>query len=191
MTRLPWDPAEIGTHEDDLDHVADRLTRYAESASDAPSIGLVDRIQSALDDEPIPAAPWWRGGGVTAWRAPVRMFAAAAVLVLGVVAGLALGQLSGLVQEGGTGSSPAPITSPSTSPSPTPSPTLSPSPSDSPSSSPSPSGSPVSSARLITPNPTASPDDDAAETPDPDDDSGGNSGPGGGGDNSGPGSGDD
>lgn len=182
MTRLPWDPAEIGTHEDDLDNVADRLTRYAESASDAPPAGLVDRIQSALDEEPTPAAAWWRGGGVTGWLAPVRMLAAAAVLVLGVVAGLALGQLSGLVQDGGTGSSPPPLTSPSPSPSPTPSP----SPSASPSASPSPSESPVSSARLITPNPSP---DDADETPEPGDDSGGNSGPGGGGDNSGPGGG--
>jgi hypothetical protein len=182
MTRLPWDPAEIGTHDADLDDVAARLTRYADSTADAPPASLIGRIEAALDDEPIPAAPWWRAGGLAAWGVPARILAAAAVLVLGIVTGLALGQLSGLVQDAGTGSSPAPVISDSPSPSPSPSPT--PTPSPSPTASPTPSPSPA------TPEPTASED----ETPEPFDDSGGNSGPGGGGGsggNSGPGGGGD
>jgi len=177
MSRLPWDPAEIGTHEADLDGVADRLARHADAETGLPSPALVGRIQAALDDEPLPVAPWWRrigaGGG---WPAPARLMAAAAVLVAGVIGGLALGELAGQ-QNSGSGPSPTPVLSPSATPSPTPSP----------SATPTLSPSPVSSTSITTPPPTAT---EEAETPEPDDDSGGNSGPGGGGDdNSGPGGG--
>jgi hypothetical protein len=182
MSRLPWDPAEIGTHEADLDGVADRLTRHAEEVAGPPPTGLVARIHTAVEQEPLPVARWWQRLGTGAgWRAPARLMAAAAVLALGVIGGLALGELTGQ-QNSGSGSSPTPVVSPS----PTRSATPSPSPSATPTVSPTPSASPVSSATLTTPPPTAA---EEAETPDPDEDSGGNSGPGGGGDNSGPGGG--
>lgn len=178
MSRLPWDPAEIGTHEADLDGVADRLSGHAAGETGIPPSGLVGRIQAALDDEPLPAAPWWqRVGGGGRWQAPVRLLAAAAVLVAGVMGGLALGEFAGQ-QNSGSGSSPSPIVSPSETPSPTPSP--SPTPTLSPTPTVSPSASPVSSATLTTPPPTATED---PETPEPSesDSGGGNRGPGGGG----------
>ncbi|MGZ8475882.1 MAG: hypothetical protein ACXWWQ_06625 [Candidatus Limnocylindria bacterium] len=173
MSRLPWDPAEIGTHEEDLDGVADRLTRHAEAETGLPHGTLAARIQAALDDEPLPVGPWWRRTGpVSGWLGPARLIAAAAVLVLGVVGGLALGDFAG-EQNSGSGPSPTPVVSPSATPSPTPSPSATPT------LSPTPSPSPMSSARITTPPPTAT---EEAETPEPGEDSGGNSGPGGGGD---------
>ena len=182
MTRQPWDPAEIGTHEADLDDVADRLTRHAANETGGPYGALVARIQAALDDEPLPAAAWWqRLGAGGRWQAPARLLAAATVLVAGVVGGLALGEFAGQVQNSGSGSSPAPLVSPSSTPSPTPSP--------SPTSSPTPTASPSPTAVppiTTTPLPTV----EEFETPEPSDEDnsgpgGGNSGPGGG--NSGPG----
>jgi hypothetical protein len=183
MTRLPWDPAEIGTHEPDLDHVADRLTSHAAGADGGPYGALVARIQAALDDEPLPAAPWWqRLGAGGQWQAPGRLLAAAAVLVAGVIGGLALGEFAGQVENSGSGPSPAPLVSPSSTPSPSssPSPTSSPTPTVSP--------SPTAVPPVTTPLPTVEP----FETPEPGESDnsgpggGGNSGPGGGG-NSGPG----
>lgn len=176
MTRLPWDPAEIGTHEADLDGIADRLSTHAVVESDAPPMELANRIRAALDDEPLPASAWWQrlGGGTGGWQAPVRLLAAAAVLVAGVVGGLALGELAGQLQNSGSGSSPPAVVSPSPTPSP------SPSPSPSPTLSPTPSATPLSSATLTPPPPLPSPDDETPEPSESDDSGGGNSGPGGG-----------
>ncbi|MCA1587330.1 MAG: RNA polymerase sigma factor [Chloroflexi bacterium] len=143
---------------------------------------LVARIQAALDDEPLPPAPWWqRIGGAGQWQAPVRLLAAAAVLVAGVIGGLALGEFAGQVQNSGSGSSPPPLVSPSSTPSPTssPSPTLSPTPT----ASPSPTAvSPVIPTQLPTAEPFETPEASESDSSGP---GGGNSGPGGG--NSGPG----
>jgi uncharacterized membrane protein YgcG len=195
MTRVPWDPAEIGSHDADLDALASRLEAYALEVGTAPDPSLAARINDAIDAEPIPGARWWqRGGGIAGRQAPVRLMAAAAVLVAGVVGGLALGEFAGVLDQSGAGSSPPAVTTPSPTPSPSASPSPSPTASPSPSPSPSESASPVSSARLPVP-PVAS---DELETPDPDDvDNSGpgggddNSGSGGGGDNSGPGGGGD
>lgn len=188
MSRLPWDPAEIGLHDADLDDVAGTLDAYAAGTDAAPAPGLAARINAALDAEPIPPAHWWQRGGLIGWQAPTRLLAAAAVVVIGVVGGLALGQFAELMQQGGTGSSPSPIVSPS------PTPTTSPTPTPSPSATPTPTATPTQ-----TPRPLPTPSDEL-ETPDPNDVD--NSGPGGGGDdnsgsgggggdNSGPGGGDD
>lgn len=188
MTRLPWDPAEIGSHEADLDEVADRLMRHASATSVGPAPDLAARVSAALDDERVPPWAWWqRVMGTGGFRGPARLMAAVAVVVAGVVGGLALGSVAELVQQGGTGTSPpiqaTPSVTPSATPSPTPSPTLSPSPTTSP--SPSERPSPVSSERLMTPMPEGSPrieTPEPSESDDPDED---NSGPGSGGDGSG------
>jgi hypothetical protein len=180
MSRLPWDPAEIGTHEADLDGVADRLTRHEAGETGIPPSALTIRIRAALDEEPLPAAPWWqRLGGTGGWRVPVRLLAAAAVLVAGVISGVALGEFAGQGQNSGSGATPPAVVSPS--PTPSRSPTLSPTPSRSPTLSPTPTTSPSPTlSPSPSPLPTAS---DDAETPEPsgsDDSSGGNRGPGGG-----------
>lgn len=188
MTRVPWDPAEIGLHEADLDDVAGKLDAYALEVDAAPAPGLAPRIRAALDAEPVPPAHWWQRGALIGWQAPTRLLASAAVVAIGVLGGLALGQLAELMQQGGTGSSPPPVVSPSSTPSESPTPTPSPSP------TPTPTATPTQ-----TPHPVPTPSDEL-ETPDPDDFD--NSGPGGGsgdssgsggggGDNSGPGGGDD
>ena len=182
MSRVPWDPAEIGSHDPDLDEVAGELDAYALDVDSRPDPALAGRIHAALDAEPIPAAHWWQRGGLLGPRA-ARLLAAAVVVAVGVLGGLALGELADVMQQGGTGSSPSPIVSPSASPTETPSPSPSPTPTLSPTPSPTPTVAPAAT-------PT-----DEIETPEPDGDNsgpggGGNSGPGGGGgDNSGPGGG--
>src|SRR3712207_6830685 len=100
MTRVPWDPAEIGSHDADLDQIAGRLDAYALELDVAPDPTLAARINAAVDTEPIPAGRWWqRGGGLAGWQGPARLMAAAVVLVAGVVGGLALGEFAGLLQQ--------------------------------------------------------------------------------------------
>lgn len=175
----PYDPAELGRHDPELDRVALELERQSAAMGGEPPMDLAGRIMTAIEDEPIPASRWaWLGG----FRGPARLLAAAAVVVVAITGALAIGSLMQQAQPD-VGGPLTPIILPSPSETPTPTPTASPSPSPSttPTLSPSPSVSP-----------SPSDDDDEIETPEPSESDDDNSGPGGGGDdNSGPGSGDD
>ena len=177
----PYDPAELGRHDPELDRVAFELERQTAAMGGEPPVDLAGRILSAIDDEPIPASRWaWLGE----FRGPARVLAAAAVVVVAITGALAIGSLIEQARpDVGGPQSPAVLPSPFETPSPSlsasPSPTLSPTP-------------------TLTPSPTVSPspsdDDDESETPEPSESDDDNSGPGGGGggdDNSGPGGGGD
>jgi hypothetical protein len=184
MTRHPFDSGELGRDDPDLDLIGERLERYAADVGGEPSIGLVTRITTALDDEPVPTRGWWATlmATIAAWHGPARLALASVVVTAAVVGVITLRDLADGARNGNTGGTPlrsvsAPP-SPSLTPSPTPSPT--PRPTSTPTATPSPS-----------PSPTASDgEDDETETPGPSE-SDDNSGPGGGDDdNSGPGGGD-
>jgi hypothetical protein len=180
----PYDPAELGRHDPELDRIAQELERQAAAMGGEPPLDLTGRILSAIDDEPMPSSRWsWLIG----LRGPARLLAAAAVVVVAITGALAIGSLIDQARQN-VGGEPTPVVLPS--PSDTPSPT--PSPSNSPSESPSPSPSPTETPSVApTVQPTPS-DDDEVETPEPSESDDDNSGPGGGGggdDNSGPGGG--
>jgi len=180
----PYDPAELGRHDPELDRIAQELERQAAAMGGEPPLDLTGRILSAIDDEPMPSSRWsWLIG----LRGPARLLAAAAVVVVAITGALAIGSLIDQARQN-VGGEPTPVVLPS--PSETPSPT--PSPSNSPSESPSPSPSPTETPSVPpTVQPTPS-DDDEVETPEPSESDDDNSGPGGGGggdDNSGPGGG--
>ncbi len=174
----PYDPAELGQHDPELDRVALELERQVAAMGGEPPMDLAGRIMAALDDEPMPASRWaW----LTGLRGPARVLAAAAVVVVAITGALAIGSLIEQARQN-VGGRPTPVVLPSPSETPSPTPTPSPSPTLSP--SPSLSESPAAS-----PSPS---DDDDVETPEPSESDDDNSGPGGGDDdNSGPGSGDD
>jgi hypothetical protein len=183
----PYDPAELGRHDPELDRVAHELERQVAEMGGEPPLDLSRRIMAAIDEEPIPASRWaWLGG----FGGPARLLATAAVILIAVVGALAIGSLVEQARpDVGGPSSPSAV--PSLSASPTSSPTASPSPT--PTASPSPTATPSPSA-TPTLEPTVRPtpsDDDEIETPEPSESDDDNSGPGGGGDdNSGPGGGD-
>jgi hypothetical protein len=176
----PYDPAELGRHDPELDRVALELERQTAAMSGEPPMDLAGRIMSAIEDEPIPASRWaWLGG----FRRPARFLAAAAVVVVVITGALAIGSLIEQARPD-VGGPPTPAVLPSPSETPAPTPTASPSPS-------------LAPTPTLTPSPTVSPspsdDDDEIETPEPSESDDDNSGPGGGDDDdsSGPGSGDD
>jgi len=186
MSRYPFDSAELGRHDADMDRVAAMLEGYASDMGEPP-IDLAVRIRAALDDEPIPATGWWASllATLAGWQGPLRLVVATAVLAIAVVGAVVLGDLADRARES-TGSSPPPSQTmlPSPTPSPTPTPTPTPTPSPTPTLSPSPSSSASEAA-----DPSASEDDaDEVETPEPSESDDDNSGSGGG-DNSGPGGG--
>jgi hypothetical protein len=175
----PYDPAELGRHDSDLDGVAFELERHAASAGGEPPPDLAGRVMSAIGDEPIPSSRWaWLGDN----RGPVRLLAAAVVIVVAIAGALAIGSLIEQARPN-VGGPPTPAVLPSPSETPAPTPTV----------SPSPSLSPTPTVTPPTVSPSPSDDDDEVETPEPSESDDDNSGPGGGGDDdsSGPGSGDD
>jgi len=180
MNRHPFDPHELGRADPDLGRVADALERYAADAGGEPPLDLASRIRSVVDAEPVRRGPF---ALLATWRRPVRLLAAAVVVLAAVVGAIALGELADRARTD-VGSTPTPsvVTTPTPTPTqtPTPTPTVSPSPSASPTVTPS-----------DTAEPSATDDDGGVETPEPSESD--NSGPGGGGgsDNSGPGSGGD
>ena len=180
----PYDPAELGRHDPELDRIAQDLEQQVAAMGGEPPLDLTGRILSAIDDEPMPSSRWsWLSG----FRRPAQLLAAAAVVVVAITGALAIGSLIDQARQN-VGGEPTPVVlpSPSETPAPSPSPSLSPSPSASP--SPSPTASPTVAP---TTQPTPS-DDDEVETPEPSESDDDNSGPGGGGgddDNSGPGGG--
>lgn len=184
MTRHPFDSDELGRSDPELDHVGEQLERYSAQARGEPPPDLSGRILAVLEQEPHP-----RGRialFLAAWSAPARAIAGAAIVVLLVVGGLALGQLIERTREQiGATPSPSVTVTPSPTPSPTPTSSPTPTPSPTPSATPTPTVTPS-----LVPTPSAS-DDDEVETPRPTESD--NSGPGGGGgggsDNSGPGGG--
>ncbi|MCA1568737.1 MAG: hypothetical protein LC798_00120 [Chloroflexi bacterium] len=182
MSRYPFDSAELGRHDADMDRVAARLEGYASDMGEPP-IDLAVRIRAALDEEPIPPTGWWASllATLAGWQGPLRLVVATAVLAIAVVGAVVLGDLADRARES-TGSSPPP--SQTMLPSPMPSPTPTPTPSPTPTLTPSPSSSASETA-----DPSASDDDDdEVETPEPSESDDDNSGSGGG-DNSGPGGG--
>ena len=184
MTRHPFDSDELGRSDPELDRVAERLERYSAQARGEPPPDLSGRIHAALELEPHPGGRF--ASFVATWSAPARAIAGAAIVLLLVVGGLALGQLIERTREQ-VGATP----SPSVMVTPSPTPTSTPTPSPTPITSPTPSASPGPTVTpSMVPTPSAS-DDDGTETPQPTESD--NSGPGGGGgggsDNSGPGGG--
>ena len=181
MTRHPFDSDELGRSDPELDRVGQRLERYSAQARGEPPPDLSGRILAALEQEPHP-----RGRiavFLAAWSAPARATAGAAIVVLLVVGGLALGQLIERTREQ-IGATPSPSVTVTPSPTPSPTPSSTPTPSPTPSATPSPT---VTPSQVATPSPPD--DDDEVETPRPTESD--NSGPGGGGgsDSSGPGGG--
>jgi hypothetical protein len=173
----PYDPAELGRHDPELDRVALELERQATAMGGEPPMDLAGRIMSAIEDEPIPASRWaWLAG----FRGHARLLAAAAVIVVAITGALAIGSLIERARPD-VGGPPTPAVLPSPSQTPAPTPTASPSPS-------------LAPTPTLTPSPTVSPspsdDDDESETPEPSESDDDNSGPGGGDDDdsSGPGS---
>jgi hypothetical protein len=181
----PYDPAELGRHDPELDRIAQELERQVAAMGGEPPLDLTGRILSAIDDEPMPSSRWsWLSG----LRGPARFLAAASVLVVAITGALAIGSLIDQARQN-VGGDPTPVVLPSPSETPAPSPSRSLTPSPSASASPSPTASPTVAP---TTQPTASDDDDEVETPEPSESDDDNSGPGGGGgddDNSGPGGG--
>ena len=181
----PYDPAELGRHDPELDRIAEELERHVAAMGGEPPLDLTGRILSAIDDEPMPTSRWsWLIG----LRGPARLLAAAAVVVVAITGALAIGSLIDQARQN-VGGEPTPVLLPSPSETLAPSPSPSASPSASPSLSPSPTPTPS-----VTPTVQATPsdDDDEVETPEPSESDNDNSGPGGGGgddDNSGPGGG--
>jgi hypothetical protein len=177
----PFDPAEVGVDDHELDAVTMALERYAANTDAVHDPELVARIQAAVDAEPLPRRGWlasltggFRGGGVGA-----RALALAGIAAAAIVTAVAVGGLLDLARTVEPGDAASPVVSPSVAPMPTESP--------SPSNSASPTASPSTSQ---SPTPSASPSGGGDETASPSaSDGSGNSGPGGGGgDNSGPGS---
>ena len=142
MTRHPFDSDELGRRDPELDRVGERLERYSAQAGGEPPPDLSGRILAALELEPHPRGRGRviRGGLVRARTA----IAGAAIVVLLVVGGLALGQLIERTREqvGATPSpsrhghaepdsdadaNPEPDADPSPTPSATPTPTVTPS----------------------------------------------------------------
>ena len=181
MIRQPFTPAELGIDDESLVPAAEELERYAEQTRLSASSALVASILDAVEAEPAPRRGWL--GGVAARGGTLHRSFAMAVTAAVLVAAVGIGFLFGRLVDGpapGVGSSPSPVVV-TASPTPTPTPTVSPTPTPSPSLSPSPTSSSQASE-----SPGQSAEPSASES----DDSGGNSGPGGGDDNSGPGGGD-
>jgi hypothetical protein len=161
MTRRPWGGDELGG-DPDLEPAGTDLERYLADTAADPSSGFADRVMSSLATEPIP-----RRGLLAAISAAFgsergRLALIAATIVVAVMAVVAVGQLSQLLQVPPGSSSPQPSLSVPVSASPSPSPS-------------------------VVPSPSPTDEDDASESPDePNDQSGrhtvggsGNSGPGG------------
>ncbi|MGH2357683.1 MAG: hypothetical protein ACRDGJ_06670 [Candidatus Limnocylindria bacterium] len=185
MTRLPFDPAELGTDDSALQPVADALERYADQTSGLPPSDLAARIRGAIGAEPVPGGGWLAAllpPAGRSWGRGLGFAAVGLVAASAVVVAIVGGQLMDAYREANTGSSASPVPTSSPSPSLTPSPTLSPSPTPMPSESesPSPSTSPSASPEATdeaTPFALPSPSESEDE--------------GGGADHSGPGSGEE
>jgi uncharacterized membrane protein YgcG len=182
MTRRPFRPGELEDFGTDLEPTVEDLERYLADSSADPAPDFVDGVIQAVAAEPTPRRGLLAGisGAFNTERG--RMALVAATMAVAILAVVAAGQLSGLV-ESQVGDSPQP--SVSAPPVPTQSPSLEPSPEPSPSASDDEDDDDAS--------PDASDDEDRSPSPSGSPDESDNSGPGGGGgggDSSGPGSGD-
>lgn len=187
MNRHPFDSHELGRGEPELDRIGEQLERYAADAGQEPPLDLASRIRSAVEAEP--AARGALAGLLATWRRPVRVLAAAVVVLAAIVGAVALGELADRARTD-IGATPSP--SLVVTPTPTPTPTLTPTPTVSPSPSPSPTPTPTQTP-TATPSQRAEPtgtDDSGVETPEPSESDSSGPGGGGGSDSSGPGSGD-
>lgn len=156
MTLHPFDPDELGRTDPELEHVAERIERYAAGVEGQPPIDLSARIRIAIDLEPVRRGLF--AGLLGPRSGPLTAVAAAAALVLVVAGVLAIGQFVERTREQiGTSPSPSVIVTPSPSPSP--------------SSSPTPSASDDHGGGVETPEPSETDDGGGSD----------NSGPGGGG----------
>lgn len=182
MIRQPFTLAELGIDDESLARAASELERYAEQTRLGTPPVLVASILDAVEAEPAPRRGWLGGlgarGGIL--HRSMAMGVTAAVLAAAVGVGFLFGRLvDGPAPDVGTSPPPSVMVTPSPTPTltATPTPTPTPSPSFSPAAT---SSSEASESPGLSAEPSASESDD----------SGGNSGPGGGGDdNSGPGGG--